>query len=52
MTVTASIGVALVPDQGTSFEELYAAADKELYKVKFSNKGSYSIAESASVKEE
>lgn len=52
VTVTASIGAALVPDQGTTFEELYAAADKELYKVKFSNKGSYSIAESASVKEE
>lgn len=43
--VSVSIGVALAPEHGESFKELYAAADKALYRAKVGGKGSYCIAE-------
>lgn len=39
--VSASIGVALVPGEGSRFEELYAKADKALYEAKARGKGGY-----------
>ncbi|MGN0404074.1 MAG: diguanylate cyclase [Bariatricus sp.] len=44
VVVTASVGVALMPDHGSSFDELYAAADKALYTVKTGTKDGYCIA--------
>lgn len=41
--VSASIGVALMPDHGASFDELYAMADEALYRVKTSEKGTYYV---------
>ena len=32
-------GYAIYPDEGTSFEELYLAADKKMYKDKAGKKG-------------
>ncbi len=41
--VTLSIGIAMYPLHGKTFEELYCAADKALYHVKEHGKGSYQI---------
>ncbi len=38
-----SIGAALAPDEGTSYEVLFTKADKALYKVKQNGKHGYSI---------
>ena len=42
--VTASIGMALYPDSGTSYEELFKTADEALYSVKQNGKDNYKIA--------
>ncbi len=42
--VSCSLGIAFYPKSGTTFKELYKKADKELYTVKNSTKGNYSIA--------
>ncbi|WP_291255316.1 sensor domain-containing diguanylate cyclase [Fusobacterium sp.] len=39
--ITASIGVAIAPDDGFTFEELYKKADKALYQAKKMGKNSY-----------
>lgn len=39
--VTASIGIAMIPDDGMSFDELYSNADKALYYVKQNGKNNY-----------
>lgn len=39
--ITVSIGIAVAPDDGRSFNQLYQNADKALYYVKMNNKGSY-----------
>lgn len=44
VTVGASMGMALVPDHGSCFEELYEIADVALYRVKTGKKGTYQIA--------
>ena len=41
--VSASIGIAICDDQDLSFENMYSIADKALYKVKESAKGTYSF---------
>lgn len=41
--ISASMGVALAPLQGNSFEELYLKADKVLYEVKKNTKNGYKI---------
>ena len=43
MTVSASVGAAMFPEHGGSFEELYSACDKALYNVKKTGKNKYSI---------
>lgn len=40
-TLTASIGVAVCPDDGDSFRQLYTAADDALYRVKRDGRNSY-----------
>mgnify|MGYP002870101953 CR=1 FL=1 len=45
VNVTASIGVALFPAQGRTFDDLYKAADAELYKSKNKGKNQYHICE-------
>lgn len=40
-TITVSMGIAVAPDDGRSFNQLYQNADKALYYVKMNNKGSY-----------
>lgn len=42
-TVTLSIGIASAPENGCSFESLWANADKALYSVKNEKKNSYSF---------
>lgn len=42
--LTASIGIATAPQDGTSYDELFAAADAALYKVKRDGRGNYRIA--------
>lgn len=37
----ASIGITVCPDDGNSFEELYAMADKALYLIKENGKDNY-----------
>lgn len=44
-SVSASIGVALAPKDGTDFRTLYAKADKALYSVKNGGKNNYKIYE-------
>lgn len=39
--ITVSTGIAVAPDDGRSFNQLYQNADKALYHVKTNNKGSY-----------
>lgn len=41
--MTASIGVAFAPDNGTTYQELYQHADQILYVVKRGGRGSYSF---------
>lgn len=41
--VTVSMGIAVAPADGTSFEELYAKADKALYFIKKEGKNAYHI---------
>ena len=41
--ITASIGIALAPLQGSSYEELFQAADRCLYKVKEDGRDGYCI---------
>lgn len=43
--ISASIGVAIFPDHGTSFSELYKCADKALYASKHKGKDTYTIYE-------
>lgn len=45
VTVSASIGVVLIRDNTRNFEELYALADKALYRVKTTEKGTYCFAD-------
>lgn len=40
---SASVGIALYPDNGTSFDELYQKADMALYQVKDNGKNGYRI---------
>ena len=40
-SITVSTGIAVAPDDGRSFSQLYQNADKALYYVKMNNKGSY-----------
>ena len=42
--ISASVGVAIVPDHGKNYEELFQVADKALYKVKSEGRNGYSIA--------
>lgn len=46
VTTSATMGVTIAPDHGANFHELYAAADKALYKAKTSQKGTYCIFDS------
>ena len=41
--VSASIGIAIVPPQGTDYEHLFKAADEELYFVKANGRNDYSM---------
>lgn len=41
--VSASVGAAIFPENGSSFEELYANCDKALYNAKRSGKNTYSF---------
>jgi diguanylate cyclase (GGDEF)-like protein len=43
VSVGASIGIAAFPDDGKSLEELIKKADKAMYAVKRSGKGSYQL---------
>lgn len=40
-SITVSTGIAVAPDDGRSFSQLYQNADKALYYVKMNSKGSY-----------
>ena len=41
--VTASIGISIVPPQGTDYDTLFKAADTELYRVKAKGRNGYSF---------
>ncbi len=41
--VTASIGIAIAPKDGSSYEELYNAADKAMYYIKQNSKRGYAF---------
>ena len=41
--VSVSIGLAFSPDNGETYEDLYAKADAALYYIKKANKGSYAV---------
>ena len=43
VTISCSIGIALYPEHGKTFDELYSAADKAMYNIKNQNKNSYVI---------
>lgn len=43
LSVGVSIGIALCPDHGTSFQDLYQAADLAMYRVKSRGKSGYSF---------
>ncbi|MGN8755438.1 GGDEF domain-containing protein [Blautia sp. HCP3S3_C4] len=45
VSITASMGIILAGRSETSFQELYARADKELYEVKRTGKGTWHIKE-------
>ena len=42
--VTASIGIALVPEHGTGYDDIFRVADASLYKVKSEGRDGFSIA--------
>ncbi len=42
--VTASVGIAIMPEHGTVYDELFKVADKALYRVKSEGRDGYSIA--------
>ncbi len=42
--ISASVGVAIAPEHGKSYEELFQVADKALYRVKSEGRNGYSIA--------
>ena len=43
VSITISVGVALVPEHGNTFEELYEKADQALYQVKNTTRNAYKI---------
>ena len=43
VSITASAGIALIPDHGVDFERIYGKADAALYKVKEQGKDSFEI---------
>lgn len=45
VSITISAGVALVPEHGSTFEELYEKADQALYQVKNTTRNAYKIYE-------
>ncbi|MFI3230916.1 MAG: diguanylate cyclase [bacterium] len=49
-SISASIGVALCPEDGTNFEDLYKKADKALYASKNFGKNTYTIYNKKSIK--
>ena len=49
--VTTSIGIALVPPQGTNYETLFKTADENLYRVKSNGRNGYLYDYAESVKE-
>lgn len=42
--ISGSVGIAMAPDCGKNFKELYTCADRALYRVKYAEKGGYSFA--------
>ena len=42
--LSASIGIALIPQYGATYKEAFAAADNALYEVKRSRRGTYRFA--------
>ena len=49
VTITASIGISLYPEHGTTAEKLIRAADKAMYEIKSKGKNSFGFVESASL---
>jgi diguanylate cyclase (GGDEF)-like protein len=47
VTISASIGISLYPENGITAEELIRSADKAMYKVKHQGKNSFGFASSA-----
>ncbi len=45
--ISASIGVSIFPEHGSSFEEMYSASDKALYRSKHKGKDTYTIYENS-----
>ena len=45
ISISASVGIAFYPENGKTYEELFAAADSALYKVKENGKNGYKILE-------
>ena len=43
LSLTVSLGVAIAPDDGCCFEELYNKADKALYSIKLQGKNNYAL---------
>ncbi|MDH4944553.1 EAL domain-containing protein [Sulfurimonas sp. C5] len=43
LTVTASIGISIYPDDGTTTETLYKNADNAMYRAKYNGKNNYSF---------
>ena len=41
--VSVSVGIAMFPEHGKTFEDLYAAADKALYYVKKSGRANWKL---------
>lgn len=51
ITITASIGVALYPEDGTDIEELLKKSDKLLYRVKESGRNNYQLSANRPIRE-
>lgn len=47
VSISGSIGIAMVPECGRKFKHLYDCADQALYSVKYAGKGGYCFAEKA-----